>query len=76
MLTDVNEQLRSLEEFAIRQVDSCRESIAVRLQLFRENIDRHVRVAQALHAGLRPDERADSLERLQGAPNQPDVDHQ
>ena len=76
ILADVQEQLRRLEEFSPRRIEECREAIAVQLQYFRENVERHVRVAQALHQGLQPEEMSDNLERFQFIPNQPDVDHQ
>ena len=74
-MADIREQLRCLEEYATNQIEQCREEIGKQLKFVQQNVERHIRVAQALHAGLRPEERSDNLERLQFAPNQPDIDH-
>jgi hypothetical protein len=76
VLADMKEQLQRLEDFTARQFESFRQAVSVQLRAFHENIDRHICVAEALHAGLQPMERPDNLARLQGIPNQPDVDHQ
>lgn len=74
-LRDDNNTSMAILDDVLQQINDIQQDFSTRLDVLRNNIERHRRTARALRNALHPEERPDSVAIIDNIPNMPDVDH-